>query len=462
MTIIQQITGIDNAIEERFKSFFKRFKIKQLLRRVNAVKQKGVAAYSLFAFLLGLVFTQKNLYTLLSTNKEEMAFEKDAVYRFLSKPGVNWESFIQHLGAEAVAEIDRLTSDERKSVLIIDDTSYYRNRSKKVEMLSLCYDHVEHKYYKGFTMLTMGWSDGQTFLPVDYRMLASGKDSNLLVGSQVREDNRTLTTKRRIEARTDKPTLVLNMLESVKGTAAQAGHVLFDSWFTSPSSILSIRSLGYHVVARLKNNKNFLYLYQGQHLAISQIHHINKKRRGRSRYLLSVDVQVRHKDFDETIPARIVYVRDRNNCKRWVALISTDLSLNEDEIIALYGKRWDIEPYHKILKSYLNLTKEFQLRSFDSIVAHAAIVLARYIFLAIENRENTDDRTLGELFFIMCDELDDISFAQAFALILSTIEQCMSDYLYLSKSQIKTFVEQFISQLPHYIKCKLAFPLCES
>jgi hypothetical protein len=462
MTILPETDGIDKAIEKEFERFTKRFKIKQMLKSVNAAKLKGFAAHLIFGFLLGLVFTHKNLYALLNTSKEKTAFEKDTAYRFLGKPNVRWETFVQKLGAAAVAEIDPLTSDSRKSALIIDDTPYYRDRSKKVEMLSLCYDHAQDRYYKGFTMLTMGWSDGQTFIPVDYRLLASGKDKNLLEGSHVKEDKRTIATKRRTDARTDKPSLVLNMLTNAKGTAVQTRYVLFDSWFASPSSLLSIHGLGYDVVARLKNNKNFRYLYQGQCLSIGQIYKMSRKRPGKSRYLLSVEVQVRHDDFIETIPAKIVFVRDRNNRKKWIALASTDVSLSEDEIIALYGKRWDIEPYHKILKSCLHLTNEFQLRSFDAIVAHAAIVLTRYIFLAIENRESKDERTLGELFLVTCDELNDISFAQAFALLVATLEQSLNDYLHLAIPQLRLFVEYFFALLPDFIKARLYFSLCES
>lgn len=462
MTRLPETIGIDNAIERKFELFIKRFKIKLLLRRTNANKTKGVAAHVIFAFLLGLIFTQKNLYTLLNTSRAKIAIEKDAVYRFLSKPNVNWETFVQNLGSAAVEELDCLTSEKRRTALIIDDSPYYRNRSKKVELLSLCYDHAECRYYKGFTLLTMGWSDGQTFIPVDYRLLASGKDENLLEGSHVKEDKRTIATRRRVDARTEKPALVLNMLETAKGTSAQAEYVLFDSWFCSPSSLLSIRRLGYHAVARLKNHKNYRYLYQGQCLPISEIYKMSKKRRGKSRYLLSAEVIVRHNDFEESIQAKMVYVRDRNNRKNWIALISTDISLNEDEIVALYGKRWDIEPFHKVLKSYLNLTKEFQLRSFDAIAAHTAIVMSRYIFLALENRGNNDKRTLGEIFFFTCDELEDISFAQAFALIISTLELCFSEYLHLANSQIDSFVRYFFALLPDCIKGRLNYAMCES
>ncbi|MFT5875643.1 MAG: hypothetical protein ACI8WT_004637 [Clostridium sp.] len=39
---------------------------------------------------------------------------------------------------------------------------------------------------------------------------------------------------------------------------------------------------------------------------------------------------------------RLIFVRDRNNKKKWIGFICTDLSLTEEQIIALYRKRWDI------------------------------------------------------------------------------------------------------------------------
>jgi len=462
MTILPEKNGIDNAIQKKFESFVKRFKINALLKSVGATKEKGVPAGSIYTFLMGLIFTHKNLYTLLNTGKGSVAFGKDVVYRFLSKARTHWETFVFRLGISVINKVNSLTTDQRRCALIVDDTPYYRNRSKQVELLSRCYDHSENRYYKGYSMLTLGWSDGQTFIPLDFRLVASGNDKSLLCPSQVTEDNRTMATKRRTVARKDKPTLVLDMLASAKDTIAQAKYVLFDSWFASPASILSIKRLGYHVVARLKNHNNFRYLYQDQCLSLNQIYKMCKKRRGLSRYLLSVEVQVRHNEFSETIPAKLVFIRDKNNRKKWIALISTDNSLAEDEIISLYGKRWDIEPYHKVLKSCLHLTTEFQLRSFDAITAHTAIVLSRYIFLSLENRENKDERTMGALFYAVCDELDDISFAQAFALILSTFEHWLRDYLKLANEQIILLVHQFLSHLPVCIMDKLAFFVCES
>lgn len=50
---------------------------------------------------------------------------------------------------------DKLTRPERVKVLVPDDSVIRRNRSKKVELLARVYDHVEHKFQKGFTLLTL-------------------------------------------------------------------------------------------------------------------------------------------------------------------------------------------------------------------------------------------------------------------------------------------------------------------
>jgi hypothetical protein len=456
MTNIPEEQRIDNENNKRFTIFMKRFAVNKLLRSVGVTKEKGVTVGLVFVFLLGLVFTRKNLYETMTVSREKPPFSKNTVYRFLLSAAVNWEVFICRLSSSIIPEINKLTTEARKTALILDDTPYWRNRSKKVEMLSRCYDHSEKKYYKGFVLLNLGWTDGQSYMPVDFRLLASGKDKNLLEGSHVKEDKRTIATRRRGEARAEKPALALQMLKNTKGTPAQAEYVLFDSWFASPSFILSVKSLGYNVVARIKNHENYRYLYNGEKLSLSKIYQANRKRRGRSRYLLSVNVEVRHDDFESTVSAKIVFVRDRNNRKKWIALISTDITLQEDEIITLYGKRWDIEPFHKVLKSTLRLTKEFQLRSFDAIAAHTAIVLTRYIFLSLENRENKDDRSIGGLFFYLCEELADISFQCAFELLLTLLEQCLLDYYRIDKERVDQLVEHFIACLPSSIKNRLA------
>lgn len=166
MNSMPEMAENDKSISKICEGFVKRFRVNHLLRVSNTTKEKGVPAYDIFSFLLGLVFAGKNLYTLIVNYREKISFGKDAVYRFLARASVNWEMFLLNLSCSVTTTVDRLTSDDRKSVLIIDDSPYYRSRSKKVEFLSRCYDHTANAYYKGLTLLTLGWSDGQTFLPL--------------------------------------------------------------------------------------------------------------------------------------------------------------------------------------------------------------------------------------------------------------------------------------------------------
>ena len=70
-----------------------------------------------------------------------------------------------------------------------------------------------------------------------------------------------------------------------------------------------------------------------------------------------------------SIPPKLVYVRNKSRRKDWLVLISTDMELSEEEIIRIYGKRWDIEVFFKAYKSYLNLVKEYRGISYDAMTA---------------------------------------------------------------------------------------------
>ena len=80
---------------------------------------------------------------------------------------INWIRFTTLLSASVIENaIKPLTSEDRRDVFIVDDSIYERNRSKKVELLARVFDHARHRYIRGFRMLTLGWSDGVSFLPI--------------------------------------------------------------------------------------------------------------------------------------------------------------------------------------------------------------------------------------------------------------------------------------------------------
>lgn len=195
----------------------------------------------------------------------------------------------------------------------------------------------------------------------------------------------------------------------------RANYVLFDSWFSSPKVIRSMKELGLDVVAMVKKSSKIHYHFQSQLCLCKDIFRSCKHRRGRSRYLLSVPVGICGGDEDVApIAAKLISMRNRSNRKDYLVLLSTDTSLTEDEVIQLYGKRWDIEVFFKTCKSVLRLTRECRSLSYDAMCAQTAIVFTRYMFLAVGVREGSDLRSSGPLFCLAADEIADISFAAAF------------------------------------------------
>jgi len=91
-----------------------------------------------------------------------------------------------------------------------------------------------------------------------------------------------------------------------------------------------------------------------------------------------------HKNWFRMFKARKISCYQNHHEKRkWLAILSTDCSLSDEEIVRIYGMRWKIEIFFKFTKSHLNLAKEFQGRSYDMLISHTTIVFFRYIFFSL-------------------------------------------------------------------------------
>ncbi|NDO69339.1 transposase [Schaedlerella arabinosiphila] len=404
---ITQDTQNDNQISKTIRRFFTRFHVSSALKAVNAYKKKGIPVVEIFQYLF---------------------------LRIIKK---------------AIVPLD---SQDHANVLIIDDSLFERNRSKKVELLAKVYDHAKHAYKFGFRMLTLGWSDGSTFLPINSVLLSTDNKKNRINEDTV-VDKRTVGYKRRQLSMQKGTSVMLELLKEAKKANIPAKYVLFDSWFSSPSSIHAVKGIGYDIIGMVKKTPKMFFRYNGEDLSLMSIYNKNKKRRGRSRYLLSVMVDV-IKDGN-IVPAKVVYVRNRNKRKEYLCIISTDTELDENEIIRIYGKRWDIEVFFKVCKSYLHLSKECRSISYDAMTAHTAVVFTRYMMLSTENRESRDKRSLGELFLYFSDEMSDITWIQAFQLLLQMFRTLLTDDLDIAEDAFDALVDAFMDTLPALLKSKL-------
>lgn len=450
---ITQANQNDKQISKTIRRFFTRFHVASALKASNAYKKKGTPVSEIFQYLFLLVFSNRSMYMNLLTGRDTPDFAKDTVYRFIKMVQINWIRFTTVLSSRIIKEaIVPLDSEERINVLILDDSMYERNRSKKVELLAKVFDHAKHAYKFGFRMLTLGWSDGTTFLPVNSVLLSTENKKNRMNEADP-VDKRTVGYRRRQLAIQKGTTVMLELLKQAKKAAIPAKYVLFDSWFSSPASIHAVKEVGYNVIAMVKKTPKMFFRYNGEDMSLISIYNKNRKRRGRSKYLLSVIVDV-VKD-GKTIPAKVVYVRNRNKRKEYLCLISTDTGLDENEIIRIYGKRWDIEVFFKVCKSYLHLSKECRSMSYDAMTAHTAVVFTRYMMLSIENRESQDERSLGELFLYFSDEMSDITWIQAFQLLLQMFRALPADNIDITEEAIDKLVDTFMDAIPTLLKSKL-------
>ena len=332
----------ENEISNSVSNFIKEFQIGQLLFKCNAKKVKGIPVIEVFRYLFCLIFLARSMYIQKKTGVFDGSFCKNTVYCFLNNPKINWLRFTTLLSTRIINVFMKpLTDENRRDVFIIDDSLFDRSRSRKTELLAKVFDHYSMKFKSGYHMLTLGWSDGNSFVPVNHCLLSSADDKNLLCEA-TNFDDRSLAGKRRKQSRRKATEVMIDLVKTAQLSGMSAKYVLFDSWFSSPKTITALKTdCGLDTIAVVKKSSKIQYGYQDGRYNIKEIYRQCKKRRGRSRYLLSVDITV----GDEAIPAKIVCVRNISRKKDWLAIICTNTTISEEEIICIYGKRWDIEVF---------------------------------------------------------------------------------------------------------------------
>ena len=137
------------------------------------------------------MFSNRSMYMQIATNRFTENFSKNTVYRFLNNGKINWEKFTVMLSERIVNQ----------------------------------FIHVSMKYVNGFRMLTLGWSDGNSFLPITHRLMSSRKDKNV-IGTIEEYDKRFLSYKRRSQSRQKATDVMIDMLTNAIKSGHHAKYVL--------------------------------------------------------------------------------------------------------------------------------------------------------------------------------------------------------------------------------------------
>ena len=299
-------TENEPKIARSVEKFFKDYKVMELLRRCGLRKSKGIPLWLVLSYIFSNVFPDRSMYMQQKSGKCTAGFSKNTYYRFMQNPHINWLRLTILLAERIVnGHLKDLTSDQRADCFVFDDSLYSRTGYKKTELAAKVFDHVSMTYKKGFRMMTMGWTDGSSFVPIASSLLSSKNDQNV-IGTTKKIDKRTIKGDH----------VVIQLLDQALKAGLTAKYVMFDTWFSNPHQIVQISQRGLNVIAMVKKSSKITYEFEEKRMNVKQIFNACKKRRGRSRYLLSVPVKVGDLAKDGAqIDARIVCVRNRSNRK---------------------------------------------------------------------------------------------------------------------------------------------------
>ena len=125
------------------------------------------------------------------------------------------------------------------------------------------------------------------------------------------------------------------MIRNALKQGIPADYVLMDTWFIHEPMIRAILDEELDVIGMVKQLKQ-RYNYNGGFYTLPQLRRLLPEYSAGNQFG-SIIVTTKN-----GIPVKLVFVRNRNNKRDWLTVLSTDLSLSDEEIIRIYGNRWSI------------------------------------------------------------------------------------------------------------------------
>lgn len=284
--------------------------------------------------------------------------------------------------------------------MILDDTLIEKS-GKKIELIGKVFDHNTHLYRLGMKVLTLGYSDGKSFFPIDFsihnepgKTKQRGLKTKELKAqySKPREEH-TPGFKRVLEVSQDKITTSINMIKRNLKNWLRVDYVLADSWFICEKFIKEIKCINssLNIIGLMKVNR--MISIDGKTYKASMIPEIKRKQIHYSNKLKCyyISLKINYKGIE----MRGYWVKLKGQNK-WNLLISTDENLTFIKVMKHYQIRWSIEICFRDCKQNLGLG-ECQSNDLDAHIAFISIIYMNYQLLALKKRFE-DYETLGVLF----------------------------------------------------------------
>lgn len=225
-------------------------------------------------------------------------------------------------------------------VMLIDDTIVEKPHTDENEIICWHYDHAKGRNVKGLNLLTTLYLAQDVALPVAFEIVAK---------TESYADPKTEQEKRRSPI--TKNEHYRNMLRAVVGNQIAFQYVLNDLWFASADNMRLVKlDLKKDFIMALKKNRKVA-------LSVSDKQHGRYQRIDQLRFPENSPLMI----YLEQVPFALLLVRqdftneDGSTGERY--LVSSDLTLSYDQLLAIYQKRWKVEEYHRSLKQNAALAK---------------------------------------------------------------------------------------------------------
>ena len=386
----------------------KKFFIPKISRKLNSIKKKGFLPSDILLLLIYLPFLGiATVWGLFNSGYAKLSdAEKDVYYRLKNNPNIDWRNLLFSFAKrfKNLTAKKGENSNDTPKCLIVDDTDNQKT-GKKIEFIGKIFNHVIQRWILGFKLLTLGYWDGKSFIPLDFSLHnEKGKNKKRPYGLKLTELKKRFSKKRAKTSFGAKRVAelpvnkIINSIKMIKRAVKHgiiADYILADNWFISEYFIKRIRKIKkglLHVLGMCKMD-NRKYLFYGEEYTAKQLlkKFKSKKKRSRKVNAYYIELTVNYKN----IPVKLFFSRYSKRGK-WHLLLTTDLRLTFNKALEIYSIRWSIEVFFKEGKQYLNLGKS-QANDFDAQIAEITISMMQYILLAFSKRFSSYE-TIGELF----------------------------------------------------------------
>jgi len=232
------------------------------------------------------------------------------------------------------------STESEDGVLIFDDTIQEKPWTDENEIITWHFDHSKNRTVKGVNILNCLYHAQGVSIPVAFE----------IIRKTIRFcDLKTHQEKRKSEV--TKNELMRDMLKTCQRNQLVYKYVLTDNWFASKENMNFIK---------LNMKKDFIMaLKTNRRVALS----LEDKYRGRFVRIDSLEpepntvqsVYIKGVDFPLVLTRQVF--KNKDGSSGILYLVSSDTNLTYDQVITIYKKRWEVELFHKSVKSNAALAK---------------------------------------------------------------------------------------------------------